>query len=31
MLQPGFNFLVPIMDSVAYKHCLKEEAINIDK
>ncbi|WP_375327332.1 SPFH domain-containing protein [Candidatus Tisiphia endosymbiont of Nemotelus uliginosus] len=29
VLQPGLNLLVPIIQKVAYKHTLKEEAINV--
>jgi len=28
-LEPGLNFLIPIMERVAYKHSLKEEAHEI--
>jgi len=30
-LEPGFNWLVPFLDKVAYKQSLKEEAIKIEK
>ena len=30
-LQAGFHFLLPFMDSVAYKHTLKEQAIDISE
>lgn len=30
-LQPGFNWLTPFFDKVAYKHSLKEEAVKIEK
>lgn len=29
VLQPGFNFIIPFLDKVAYKHSLKEAAIDI--
>ena len=29
--QPGLNFLVPILDRIAYKHSLKETMIDIEK
>ncbi|AAU03799.1 SPFH domain-containing protein [Rickettsia typhi] len=29
VLQPGLNFLIPIIQRVAYKHTLKEEAIDV--
>lgn len=29
VLQPGLNLLVPIIQKVAYKHTLKEEAIDV--
>ena len=29
VLQPGLNFIIPIIDRVAYKHSLKEEAIDV--
>jgi regulator of protease activity HflC (stomatin/prohibitin superfamily) len=28
-LEPGLNFIIPIVDRVAYKHTLKEEAIDV--
>ncbi|MCD6034680.1 MAG: qmcA [Rickettsiales bacterium] len=28
-LQPGLNFLIPFVDRVAYKHSLKEDAIDV--
>lgn len=28
-LEPGLNFLIPFIDSVAYKHSLKEQAIDV--
>ena len=30
-LEPGFNWLVPFLDKVAYRQSLKEEAIKIEK
>ena len=29
VLQPGLNLLIPIIQKVAYKHTLKEEAIDV--
>jgi regulator of protease activity HflC (stomatin/prohibitin superfamily) len=29
VLQPGLNFIIPFIDRVAYKHSLKEEAIDV--
>jgi regulator of protease activity HflC (stomatin/prohibitin superfamily) len=29
VLQPGFSFIVPFLDKVAYKHSLKENALDI--
>ncbi len=29
ILQPGLNFIIPFIDRVAYKHSLKEEAIDV--
>lgn len=29
VLQPGLNLLIPLIQKVAYKHTLKEEAINV--
>jgi regulator of protease activity HflC (stomatin/prohibitin superfamily) len=29
VLEPGLNFLIPIIQKVAYKHTLKEEAIDV--
>jgi len=29
ILEPGLNFLIPFIDRVAYKHSLKEEAIDV--
>lgn len=29
-LEPGIHFMVPIMDRIAYRQNLKEEAITID-
>lgn len=30
-LEPGLNFLVPFIEKVAYKHSLKEEALNVQE
>ena len=30
-LDAGFHFLVPFMDKIAYKHTLKEQAVDIDE
>ena len=30
LLEPGLNFLLPVIHSVAYKHSLKENVINVD-
>ena len=30
-LEPGFNWLIPFLDNVAYRQSLKEEAIKIEK
>jgi regulator of protease activity HflC (stomatin/prohibitin superfamily) len=29
VLQPGINFIIPFIDSIAYKHSLKEMAMDI--
>ncbi len=29
VLQPGINFIIPFFDRIAYKHSLKEKAIDI--
>ena len=29
-LEPGLNIIIPIMDRVAYKHTLKEDAIDVN-
>lgn len=29
VLQPGLNILIPVIQRVAYKHTLKEEAIDV--
>jgi regulator of protease activity HflC (stomatin/prohibitin superfamily) len=30
VLQPGLNIIIPVMHRVAYKHTLKEEAIDVN-
>ena len=30
VLQPGLNIIIPIVNRVAYKHILKEEAIDVN-
>ena len=31
ILQPGFHLLTPIMDRIAYKHTLKEYAMEVNE
>ena len=31
VLSPGFNWMVPILDRIAYKHSMKEVAISIER
>jgi regulator of protease activity HflC (stomatin/prohibitin superfamily) len=30
ILEPGFNFKLPLIDEVSYHHSLKEQVIDID-
>ena len=31
ILEPGFNFKIPMVDTMAYEHSLKEEVIEIEQ